>query len=130
MIVLCLFLAATTVVSAAFAAKFYHELWKWAKQCQNARIAVAYKNKVKLDAPLIEWLRWCNQLDKDKDANGRTIYALGSTRIAVIRGNVSVKRSIRQAIRKPKPQKGSGAPPVREIKQGSWSATDQTKKVS
>lgn len=111
-----------TCMAILFAARCYRELWRWARQCQNAQIAIAYKRKVKIVAPLVEWLLWCNRLDAERDIGGRTIYSLGGTDVALIRGDVSVKRSILRSIGIGRStNKRSRAPGAR---QGSWSATD------
>lgn len=102
------------LVAAAFAAKCYLELYRWARQCQNARIAVAYKRKVQLQAPLVEWLLWCNQLDQDKDSAGRVVYRNGAVTIAITKAVTSAGR-FHKLVGRAKPQKGSSAPPVREI---------------
>ena len=115
-------LAITTVISTAFAVRFYMELWKWAKQCQRAQIAIAYKRKVKLSAPLVEWLLWCNQL-KDKDENGRVVFSLGGTSVAILKGKTPPSR-IRQALRTGRKQPKRTAAPIERT--GSWSAKDET----
>ena len=109
-----------TVIAIAFAIRCYLELLNWARQCQTAQIAVSYKRKVKLNAPLVEWLLWCNQL-KPAEENGRVIYSMGGTSVAII-SHKPTKRGIRQAlsIGRKKPSK-TATPPVRE---GKWSATD------
>ena len=118
---------AITLLSLAFAGKFYLELWRWARMCQSAQIAVAYKRKVKLSAPLVEWLLWCNQVDEGK-GNGRVVYNIGGTSVAILRGRVSAKRSILSAIKLGvSKRKRTGTPPApsgHTIKQGSWSASD------
>lgn len=63
---------------------FYLHLWRWARQCQHARIAIAYKQKVKLEAPLVEWLAWVKMVDKDKQSHGRVVYRLGGTSVAIV----------------------------------------------
>lgn len=108
------------VTGVACACWFYSELWKWAKQCQGARIAVAYKRKVVLDAPIKDYLIWTNQLDQDKHSNGRTIYANGGTRIALIK---RAPRKVHKTNGRPaKLQQGN--PRMRE---GVWKATNDTK---
>ena len=112
-----------TVLAIVFAARCYVELWKWARQCQQAQIAVSYKRKVVLVAPLVEWLLWCNQL-RENEANGRVIYRMGQTSVALIKKRSTVKRAILASLRiGMAKQKRTGAPPV---KQGTWSAEDQT----
>lgn len=62
---------------------FYVHLYRWARQCQGARIAIAYKGKVKTHAPITEWLAWVSMLDKDEQSNGRVLYKLGGTTVAI-----------------------------------------------
>lgn len=63
----------------------YRELHKWARQCQNARIAVAHKRRVQLNAPLTEWLQWANALNRDESSTGRVIYRNGHVTVAILR---------------------------------------------
>lgn len=81
-----------TVAGVGYGLVCRRELKKWAYQCQNARIAVAYKRKVKLQAPLVEWLTWINMLDKDQASNGRTVYTMGGTTVAIIRAPDKAKQ--------------------------------------
>lgn len=73
------------VCGLGFGLRCYWELRKWAKQCKEARIVVAYNRRVKMNAPLIEWLQWCNMLDKDESTTGRVVYMNGKTSIAIVR---------------------------------------------
>ena len=62
-------------------------LYRWERLLRRSRIAVAYKGKVKMNKPLIEWLRWCQAVDSDPDkkSNGQTVFIAGAVRIAVLR---------------------------------------------
>lgn len=73
------------VLGTAFGARCYLELWRWAKQCQNARIVIAHKRKVQLQAPLVEWLAWANQLGKDEASHGRTVYRFANASVSIAR---------------------------------------------
>jgi hypothetical protein len=66
-----------------FAARCYVELRSWARQCQGARIIIAYNNRVKLQAPLTEWLLWTRGLGEDERSSGRVIYQANKVRIAI-----------------------------------------------
>lgn len=99
----------------AFGARCYWELKKWARQCQGLRIAVSFKRRVVLQAPLVEWLLWGNLLDKDKDSNGRVVYKMGGTTIAIIKRSHKAPKENVQA--------------QAEMKQGTWSASDETVKT-
>lgn len=94
----------------AFGLNCYRELHKWARMCQNGRITIAYKRKVKLDAPLTEWLGWMNMLKKDKLSGGRVIYSMGGTSVAIL------KAPNKQRRRKEQP-----------ARQGEYSSIDQSK---
>jgi hypothetical protein len=59
-------------------------LWRWEKLLRRSRITVAYKNKVKMNRPLIDWLTWCQRVDKDKHATGQVVFMAGGVRIAVL----------------------------------------------
>lgn len=80
------------VLGVAYAVTLYYELWKWARECQHSRILLTYKGKVKLNAPLVEWLLWIRQLDKDKDNNGRVVYTYGGTAVAIVKKGDFVAR--------------------------------------
>lgn len=60
-------------------------LRRWERQLAGARIAVAYKTRVKLEAPLVEWLTWANMLDKDQQSRGRVVYRMGGTSVAILK---------------------------------------------
>lgn len=120
------------LVSVAYTIRIYHELWTWARMCQNVRIAIAYKNKVKMDYPLTEWILWTNLLDRDKDSNGRVVYNMGSTRVAIIKryaGEWTWRRAIMARVKahqlaRQKPPPNVSSNPT--VKTGKWSAHDET----
>lgn len=113
-------LALLTLVSVAFAVKFYIELYRWAKLCQNSSVAIAHKNKVKLSATMVEFMLWTNQLKPGE--RGRTIYALGGTRVALIKGDNPPGR-LRQALTAGKHKRSRSEAP--RAQQGAWSQDDQ-----
>lgn len=78
-------LLGVALVSFAFAALVYRELYRWARQCQRARIAIAYKRKVQLQAPLVEWLGWCNLLESDERSSGRVVWRQGHATVAILK---------------------------------------------
>lgn len=114
------------VLAVAYCIRVYYELWKWARICQRSRIAIAFKRKVKLQAPLTEYIEWIKMLDQDKDSGGRTIYSAGGTTVIITRADATAKLSIRRArnIRRAKKENRRGQGP--QAKQGTWKATDQT----
>lgn len=73
------------ILGFAFGVKCYLELWRWAKQCQRARIVIAHKKRVQIDAPLTDWLAWANQLGGDQKERGRVVYTSSYTRVAILR---------------------------------------------
>jgi hypothetical protein len=86
------------VLGVAYGVRCYMELWKWAKQCQNAKIAIAHNRRVQLTAPLTEWLSWANQLDKDQSSSGRVVYRNGKVSVAILRPHSS--KPVRSAIKR------------------------------
>jgi hypothetical protein len=67
------------------ALRVYVELRRWARQCQKARIAIFYKRKATLNAPLVEWLNWCNSLDADEQTRGRVVYRGSHVSVAILK---------------------------------------------
>jgi hypothetical protein len=77
-------LIAVAVLGVLLAGRFYLELRRWARLCQGARIAVAYKRRIKLQAPLTDFLVWAGQLTRDERSNGRVVYLMGGTSVAIM----------------------------------------------
>lgn len=76
------------VLGLLFGANCYYHLWRWARDCQYARIAISFKGKVALDAPLVEWLLWSRKVRKDigrdrRRSKGRVVYRQRETAVAV-----------------------------------------------
>jgi len=78
-------LAAFSALGWLVAIRAYVELRRWARQCQRARIAIFYKRKATLNAPLVEWLNWCNALDKDEQTRGRVVYRGSHVSVAILK---------------------------------------------
>ena len=87
----------TGLAGFLFGIRCYLELWRWARQCQHARIAIACKRKVQLQAPLIEWLMWVNQLDRDEMSTGRVVYKNKEVTVAITKAVIPPGK-VRQAI--------------------------------
>ena len=111
----------------------YYELWKWARQCQNTRIAIAYKRRVKSDMPLTEYLLWANQLDRDKDAKGRVIYQIGGTAIAFRKTDYNLRlefrdflRQITKRIHREAQVTSATEVPGPKVREGHWKGIDET----
>lgn len=103
--------SAITVLAVACAIWFYAELRRWAKFVKYGRIAVAYKRKVVIDAPMQEWVLWMKMLHGDGASNGRVVYQMGNTRIAIVKGVRPTKA---------KPIVGPNQP---QVKEGRWEKT-------
>lgn len=110
------------VIGITFGIRCYVELWRWAKQCQNARIVVGHKKRVQIDAPLVDWLAWANQLNDDQKGRGRIVYRNGYTAVAIMRPDAPVAsramlRRIRQTINARRSRNAPAPPePAREKK--------------
>jgi hypothetical protein len=116
------------VLGVAWAITMYYKLWQWARQCQHARIVVAWKGKVQLNAPILEWMLWANLLDQDKDANGRVVYMNGGTRVAIIKRSFVAKGPMREFIAWLRTRSMRQAMPTASGEQGKWTAQDETVK--
>lgn len=126
------------VLGVAFGVRQHFELWKWARQCQHLRVAIAYKGRVKAQYTLLEWVLWGNLMDKDKDTNGRVIYTAQSTRIALLK-NFKARWTLRQYVlemwqfvEKYLPiKKKTGEPTATSdapiVKEGHWKGEDTPK---
>lgn len=73
------------LVGIAFGVVCGYRLWRWERQLAGARIAIAYKQKVRMQAPLFEWLQWANLLGKDEQSTGRVVYRMGATSVAILK---------------------------------------------
>lgn len=114
------------VVALAIAGYAWWHAAKWAKLIAYGRIAVEYKGKVKVDAPLREWALWCSRAGKDKaqikGMRGQVMYTLGGTRIAVIMGKKHKK------VKPVKPRPG-GTHQI-QSREGTWDTSKNPQKVS
>jgi hypothetical protein len=80
------------LLGVMFGVRCYIELYRWARQCQGARIVVATGNKVQINAPLVEWLGWANQLEGDEATKGRVVYLNAKVKVAILKKPVSPNR--------------------------------------
>ena len=48
--------------------------YSWYRLANNSRILVSYNGRVQLQAPLSEWMKWAQMLDKDEMSSGRVVY--------------------------------------------------------
>lgn len=91
------------VAGVAFGAKCYLELRKWAHLCQRGRIFIAYNNRVKLDAPITDWIQWTRMLTKDEQSTGRIIYQANKLRVGILRPRKPDKTTVKTVT--PTPEK-------------------------
>jgi hypothetical protein len=75
------------ILGLTAAACFYWELRKWVRLCHQARIGIFYKQRSRLQAPLVEWVKWAQQLSKDEASTGRTVYVMKDHAIAIYFGS-------------------------------------------
>ena len=68
----------------AIGAASAYRLSRWERLLRRSRIVVAYKGRVKMNRPLLDWLVWARSADKDKQTTGHAIYKMGGTTIAVL----------------------------------------------
>lgn len=121
------------LVGIAWGVRFYWELRKWAYLIKYGRVVIAFKGKVKINAPLEEWALWCKKAneEKDKNTNGRVIYHLGGTRVAVLRQSFVPDTPVVAWFKKLKTRLNPPTAKVNpQVQEGVWSAEDQTKKVA
>lgn len=132
--------SALAIIGISYGFLCYYKLWKFARQCQQARIVVAQKGRVRLNAPLLEWLLWCNMLDQDKDANGRMILNLSGMSVSIIKKSFGEKTPFHEfakwILRRGKfdkvqgwQPKGGAQPQLKkgvQAKEGKWTAKDET----
>ena len=110
-------LAGVAALAILFAVRCYLELYRWAKQCQRAEIAIAYNKRVQLRAPLVEWLGWANSLMGDDASRGRVVYRNGKVTIAILRPRVP-GRAARAIMRIRRRRSGSAPAGPRSVKIG------------
>jgi hypothetical protein len=67
------------------AIRVYLELRRWAHRCQTSRVAVAYKRRVVLEAPIVDWVNWANSLNGDEAVRGRVVYRGGHVSVAILK---------------------------------------------
>jgi hypothetical protein len=82
--VLTYIFAGIALLAIVFAVNCYIHLWKWARMCQNASIAIAYNGKVRFNATLVEWLTWCNSLRHEGKSRGRTVYKANKVSVSIL----------------------------------------------
>lgn len=116
------------IVGFAYGLRCWLELRRWAHLIKYGRIVVAYKSKVKLNAPLQEWALWAKMAESDKSTNGRVIYTLGGTRIAILRKSFVPDSRIQRLIYKLTRPEGKKVKAGKRSADGTWTAQDETVK--
>lgn len=119
-----------TLVSVCFTLRYWIELRRWAHLIKYGRVVVAYKAKVKLNAPLQEWALWCRAAQEDDSVNGRVIYHLGGTRIAILKKSFVPQNRFQRILTKLTRPEGKSAKAGKRAADGTWQvASDDTKPV-
>lgn len=70
-------------VSIVYTVLIYRELAKWAHLSNSTMIAIAHKNKVRMQHSITEWMKWAQMLDKDERYKGRVIYTMSGTSVLI-----------------------------------------------
>ena len=71
-------------VSGVFAAAlFYYHLWRWARDCQQATVAIAYKRKVVMSPTLVELMLWSRKVPDGQ--SGQVFYRAANVTIAIVK---------------------------------------------
>lgn len=99
------------------------ELKTWAEWAHYGRIVIAYKRKIKLNAPLTEFVAWAHMLKDDEGSKGRVIWSMGGASVAIAKSAVPLKekRHLLQIAGNKKENKG-------QVAEGKFKATDETPK--
>jgi len=103
---------AVGISGIAFGVGCYHHLWKWARDCQQATVAIAYKRKVVMTPTLVELLLWSRKVP-DKQ-NGQVFYKAPNVTVAIIRRTKRTRKQ-RQQIQK------NTQTPQAQSQYGTWS---------
>lgn len=115
------------LLGVLFGANSYYQLWRWARDCQHARIAIAFKRKVVLQAPLVEWLLWARKARKDHGSRGRVVYRQAGTSVAVTQAVYppGKLKKLWWKITKTTPENPHVTGPI--TKAGRWGAKNESK---
>lgn len=97
---------------AVLAGWFYYQLWKWARDCQQATVVVGYKRKVVMSPTLVELLLWSRKVPKEQ--SGQTFYKARDVTIAITKREQRSWRD-RRRIRK------NTQTPQAQSRLGTWS---------
>jgi hypothetical protein len=92
------------VSGVLFGVNCYWHLRKWARDCQQATVAIAYKRKVVMSPTLVELVLWSRKVP-DKQ-NGQVFYKAPNVTVAIIKRDRRSWRTRRQ-LRKNQTKTGS-----------------------
>jgi hypothetical protein len=81
--VVSIILAFVAGFSLVLAGWFYYHLWRWAKDCETATVAIAYKRKVVMSPTLVELLLWSRKVPKGQ--NGQVFYKGPNVTVAIVK---------------------------------------------
>jgi hypothetical protein len=68
----------------AYGAILHFTLRGW-QRTLTMRIAVAYKGRVKIQAPIREWITWSRSVEKNADRKGQEVFKMGGTTVAILK---------------------------------------------
>lgn len=120
------------LVSGAYNWRLWKELKTWAEWARYGRIALSYKGKVQLQAPLTEFVAWAHALKADEHSKGRVIWKQGPAACVIAKAAVP-KTESRFKFPAVFSRKGSGATsPVTKTatKPGKYTSQDDTDQAS
>jgi hypothetical protein len=103
------------VAGAAAAAWFYYHLWKWARDCQQATVAIAYKRKVVMSPTLVELLLWSRKVPEGQ--GGQVFYRASNVTVAIVKREKRGRKTRRQIEK-------NAQPPRAQVQQGTWAKED------
>lgn len=103
------------------------ELKTWAEWAHYGRIVIAYKRKIKLNAPLTEFVAWAHMLKDDEGSKGRVIWAMGGASVAIAKSAVPPKPKRFDLARLRRARSSDSGNSVATT-EGKFKATDETPK--
>lgn len=132
---LCFLGWAVGICGFVYGTRCWVELRRWSHLIKYGRIVVAYKNKVKLNAPLQEWALWCRNAEKQDSgtgprykSNGRILYQYGGTTIAVLNKSFVPDGPVKRLVSRLTKPEGKTVKAGTRAVDGTWSVQDETAK--
>lgn len=68
-----------------FGLLFGWRLYRWEKQLRGAKLAIAFKGRVKMSPTIHDLLKWALVLDRDKRNTGQAFFRMGGTTVAILK---------------------------------------------